>query len=46
MNEKELIKVFYEDIITNNTFDEIDKYIADESIVRIGTQRYQMERSV
>ena len=42
MNEKELIKVFYEDIITNNKLDEIGKYVADESIVRIGTHVYQM----
>lgn len=38
MNEKELVKYFYEDIITNNKQDEIWKYVADESVVRIGNQ--------
>lgn len=42
MNEKELIKIFYEDIITNNKQDEIGNYVADDSIVRIGNQVYPM----
>lgn len=42
MNEKELIKIFYEDIITNNKVNEISKYVAEKSIVRIGTQVYKM----
>lgn len=42
MNEKEIIKIFYEDIITNSKLDEIGKYIAKESIVRIGEQTYPL----
>lgn len=42
MTEKDRIKLFYEDIITNNKLDEIDQYIAENSIVQIGEHTYPL----
>jgi len=38
MNEKELVKVFYEDILSNSKFDEIGRYVSDDSVVRVGNR--------
>lgn len=42
MNAKEIIKTFYEDVITNSKYDEIESYVADTSVVRIGNHVYPM----
>lgn len=42
MDEKEIVRIFYEDIVTNNKLDEVSKYVADQSIVRVGEQVYPL----
>jgi len=36
MDNKSLIKEFYEDVVSNNLIDEIGKYVAADCAVRIG----------
>ena len=38
MGKKELIKYFYENIVSNNLIDEMEKYIADDCVTRIGEE--------
>lgn len=42
MKEKEIVKRFYEDIITNNKSDESSNYIDESCVVRIGKQVYPL----
>jgi len=36
MNNKEIVKHFYEHVTSNNLIDEVSEYIADSCIIRIG----------
>lgn len=38
MNKKEMIKYFYEQVVSNNLIDEIDKYISSDCTARNGEE--------
>lgn len=42
MNNKDLVRYFYEEVITNNQADKIKDYISDDSVVCLSKDRYPL----
>ena len=40
MNDKEIVRHFYEDIVSGNRLDELPKYISEDCMLRAGENRY------
>ena len=46
MNHKDIVKYFYEVIVSENMLDELPEYIAEDCVQRIGEKEIGVEKNV